>query len=60
MIQQMADEPEVKKELDAAHPLHGLGQPDDIARAALFLASDQASWITGVTLPVDGGFVARA
>jgi NAD(P)-dependent dehydrogenase (short-subunit alcohol dehydrogenase family) len=40
----------------AAHiPLRRLGLPDDIATAALFLASDAASWITGQTLVVDGG-----
>ena len=40
--------------LAAAHPFRGLGDPDDIARAAVFLASEDASWITGVPLPVDG------
>jgi NAD(P)-dependent dehydrogenase (short-subunit alcohol dehydrogenase family) len=40
----------------AAHiPLRRLGLPDDIATAALFLASDAASWITGQTLVIDGG-----
>lgn len=37
------------------HPLGRLGIPTDVAQAIVFLASDAASWITGVTLPVDGG-----
>ena len=36
-------------------PLRRLGQPDDIARLATFLASDAASWITGETYVIDGG-----
>jgi NAD(P)-dependent dehydrogenase (short-subunit alcohol dehydrogenase family) len=40
----------------ASHlPLKRLGEPDDVAKAALFLCSDAASWITGSTLVVDGG-----
>lgn len=39
-------------------PLDRIGEPEDIARAALFLASDGASFITGHTLPVDGGNLA--
>lgn len=38
-------------------PLKRLGEPEDIARAALFLASDASSWITGTTLVVDGGML---
>ena len=37
------------------HPLGRLGTPEDVARAAVFLASDDASWVTGTALVVDGG-----
>jgi len=40
-----------------AHPLGRLGQPADHARAAVFLASDAADWITGQTLSVNGGYL---
>jgi NAD(P)-dependent dehydrogenase (short-subunit alcohol dehydrogenase family) len=40
-------------------PLGRLGEPEDIANAALFLASDAASWITGQTLVIDGGSMIR-
>jgi len=36
-------------------PMRRIGEPDDVAKAALFLVSDGASWITGTTLVVDGG-----
>ena len=41
------------------YPLGRVGQPADIANAALFLASDEAAWITGIDLVVDGGYLAR-
>lgn len=46
---------EQRDALAKAFPLGRLGQPDDIAAAAVFLLSDQASWITGVTLDISGG-----
>jgi 3-oxoacyl-[acyl-carrier protein] reductase len=43
--------------LAAVFPLGRIGQPDDIAQAAVSLLSDHASWITGVTLDINGGKV---
>jgi NAD(P)-dependent dehydrogenase (short-subunit alcohol dehydrogenase family) len=45
--------------LRSLHPIGRLGLPEDIAAAAAFLASDDAAFITGITLPVDGGYTAR-
>ena len=42
-------------ELKAIYPLGRVGQPEDVAAAIAFLASDDAAWITGITLPVEGG-----
>ena len=42
-------------ELEATIPLGRLSMPEDIAGAATYLASDDASFVTGVVLPVDGG-----
>ncbi|MSP67870.1 MAG: SDR family oxidoreductase [Alphaproteobacteria bacterium] len=42
----------------AAYPMGHLGDPDDIANACLYLASDEAKWVTGVILAVDGGLTA--
>lgn len=45
--------PETRK----LHPIGRIGEPEDIARAIVFLLSPAASWITGVSLPVDGGML---
>ena len=37
----------------------GIGNPHDVAKAVVFLASDGADWITGINLTVDGGFTAQ-
>jgi 3-oxoacyl-[acyl-carrier protein] reductase len=47
----------VQAELVGMHPVRRLGTPEDVARAARYLASDEASWITGVVLDVAGGSV---
>jgi len=51
-------DPVVFQRLLKWYPLGRVGEPDDIANATMFLASDDASWITGVVLPVDGGLLA--
>jgi NAD(P)-dependent dehydrogenase (short-subunit alcohol dehydrogenase family) len=47
-----------RKERIAVHPIGRLGQPEDIAGLAVYLASDESSWVTGATFPVDGGYLA--
>src|SRR5262249_32512981 len=49
---------EVLASFNAFHPLGRNGQPRDIASAILFLASDEAAWVTGAVLAVDGGVAA--
>jgi 3-oxoacyl-[acyl-carrier protein] reductase len=50
--------PEAQKAaLVELHPIRRLGTPEDVARAALFLASEESGWITGVVLDVAGGAV---
>ena len=48
----------VRQRMVPLHPIGRLGQPDDIASAALFLASDESSFMTGADMFVDGGFTA--
>ncbi len=48
---------DVQEQLRRVHPVRRLGTPDDVGQAALFLASDHAAWISGVTLDVAGGSV---
>lgn len=54
-----ANNPERRVKYEAMHPLGRLGRPEDIAKAILFLASDEAEWITGEILYVDGGYLIR-
>jgi len=57
-INRAEDPPAKLKELMARIPLGRVAEPMEVARVALFLASDDSSYVTGVTLPVDGGLTA--
>ena len=61
-VRQLPDEPggtEYVEEIKKAHPMGRLGEPEEVAKAIAFLASDDASFITGAILAVDGGYLAR-
>lgn len=51
-------DPTIFERLAEWYPLGRVGQPEDVAHAALFLASDEAAWVTGAVLNVDGGLMA--
>ena len=55
----VANRPEVEAVLIAVEPIGRLGKPEEIAEAVVWLCSDAASFVTGVPLPVDGGWVAQ-
>jgi NAD(P)-dependent dehydrogenase (short-subunit alcohol dehydrogenase family) len=61
-VQRLPDEPggsEYLAEIERMHPMGRLGEPDEVAKAIAFLASDDASFITGAVLAVDGGYLAQ-
>lgn len=59
MVRSFLENPETKTALESLTPWPRLGTPEDVAKAVLFLASDDAEWMTGSTLTVDGAFTAR-
>jgi NAD(P)-dependent dehydrogenase (short-subunit alcohol dehydrogenase family) len=59
ILERWASTEEERALLAEMYPMNFIADPDDIARAALFLLSDEARWTTGVVLPCDGGFTAQ-
>lgn len=59
MLTDLTSNEEIMKMFREVTPLPRFGNPDDVARSVLFLASDDSSYITGIELPVDGGYSAR-
>ena len=56
-----SDDPEATRaEMESAYPIRRIARPEEVARAVLFLASAEASYVTGAELLVDGGLVAKA
>jgi len=56
MTEPIFENKEAEQWIKAHHPFRGVGKPQDIANAALFLVSEENTWMTGVCLPVDGGY----
>ncbi|NDB87877.1 MAG: SDR family oxidoreductase [Thaumarchaeota archaeon] len=55
MIKPYLDDPQARKVLEERQPLNRIGDPQDVSNAAVFLSSDDAKWITGTILNIDGG-----
>ena len=58
MTEELMSDKELMREWSKSYPIGRFGQPEDIAQACLFLASDESSFVTGAILPVDGGYTA--
>jgi len=59
MAAEVLTDPDRRALMTAAHPIGRIGTPDDVARMLLYLASDDASWVTGSVFTIDGGLTAQ-
>ena len=59
MFRDFASAPEVKQMLESAIPIGRIGQPEEIASTVVWLCSDGASFVTGQTFAIDGGYTAQ-
>jgi NAD(P)-dependent dehydrogenase (short-subunit alcohol dehydrogenase family) len=59
MFNRFVTSEDMRKQFEGLHPIGRIGKPDEVAAAVLWLASDAASFVTGQTLPVDGGFTVQ-
>jgi NAD(P)-dependent dehydrogenase (short-subunit alcohol dehydrogenase family) len=59
MLRDFASAPEVRQMLEAGHPMGRIGQPKEVASTVIWLCSDGASFVTGQTLAIDGGYTVQ-
>jgi NAD(P)-dependent dehydrogenase (short-subunit alcohol dehydrogenase family) len=59
MFRDLTAAPEVRQMLESAQPMGRIGQPEEIASTVVWLCSDGASFVTGQTVPIDGGYTAQ-
>ncbi len=59
MTKDLLEHEETRKGFEAGTPLPRLGKPEDVAYGVLYLASDESSFVTGIELVIDGGYIAR-
>jgi NAD(P)-dependent dehydrogenase (short-subunit alcohol dehydrogenase family) len=59
MVEKFNNDPAARRQREAMHPMGRFGQPEDVASAAVFLASDESRWTTGSVMTIDGGYSAQ-